>query len=263
MDNAVLFEDLTETTGTPISREGAEMMYTRYQLAAEWAAGRRVLELGCGSGQGFGLIASQAGRLVGGDFSLALLRSGKRHYGNRVPLLRLSADTLPFTPGSFDLVLCFESSYYVPDMARGFREMARVLAPGGILFFVNANPQRPDFIKSPHSVHYHTADEFRDVLRAQGLDVAVEGLFPVAAGRATPSFASRALSVARRLLEAIGLIPRTLRGRARLKRLVYGKLTELPAQLPPGFATSAPRFPVERGPVPGYKVLYIRATKLR
>ena len=29
------FEDVTETTGTPVSAEGASMIYTRYHVAAE------------------------------------------------------------------------------------------------------------------------------------------------------------------------------------------------------------------------------------
>ena len=64
-----------------------------------------------------------------------------------------------------------------------------------------------------------------------------------------------------RALEGLHLIPRTLRGRARLKRLVYGKLLEVPAELPEGFAPLASRTPVARGPVRGYKVIYVTARK--
>src|SRR6185503_17523253 len=124
------FEDLTETTGIPVSREGADMMYTRYALGAQMAAGKRVLELGCGAGQGFGLIGKTAKSVVGGDYSFPLLRSGHQHYGKRFPFVRLSADLLPFVNSSFDLVLFFEASYYVPRMGDSFREIGRVLSPG-------------------------------------------------------------------------------------------------------------------------------------
>src|SRR6266550_3907918 len=89
------FEEVTETTGTPVSAEGASMMYTRYRWAADLARGRRVLELACGSGQGLGLLG-QAARLVGGDVSRPLLRAARTHYGRRVSLARLSAERLPF-----------------------------------------------------------------------------------------------------------------------------------------------------------------------
>lgn len=257
------FEDLTETTGIPISREGADMIYTRYRVASRLAAGRRVLEVGCGAGQGLGLVGSAAEAVIGGDYSLALLRSGRAHYGSRFPLVCLSAERLPFASATFDTVLCFEASYYVPDMALAFREIVRVLRGAGTVLFVNANPERPDFITSPHSTHYHTADECRSALSALGLKVQVEGAFPVdATGSGTRSRAlSVARSAARRVLEGLHLVPRTLRGRARLKRLIYGRLREVPAELAEGFGEEAARTPVTPGPVTGFKVLYVTARK--
>lgn len=38
---------------------------------------------------------------------------------------------LPFEEASFDLVSAFETVYFWPDLNRGFREVFRVLAPGG------------------------------------------------------------------------------------------------------------------------------------
>lgn len=253
------FEELTETTGVPLSTEGASMMYTRYAVAADLVAGKRVLELGCGSGQGFGLLAARAARMIGGDFSLALLRQGRAHYGDRMGLVRLSADALPFRNAAFDVVLCFEASYYVPDMSRAFRDIARVLTPDGTVMFVNANPERPDFIRSPHSVRYHSADEFRRALTALGFHATVEGAFPIDPPDPGAFARIRRLSVValRRALEGLRLVPRTLRGRARLKRLVYGQMLEVPEELPPGFAPVADRVPVPPGPVRDLKVIYV------
>ena len=238
------------------------MMYTRYHVAAELARGKRVLEVACGSGQGLGLVGRSAAQLVGGDVSRPLLRAARAHYGRRVPLAGLSAERLPFADAAFDVVLCFEASYYIPHVDETFREIARVLAPGGTALFVNANPERRDFIKSPHSVHYHTADQFRAALESVGLMVTVEGAFPVDPGGVAASRLTRRIaSAARVVLGALGLVPSTLRGRARLKRLVYGRLLEVPTELGPGFATDAPRLAVRRGPVPGFKVIYVTARK--
>lgn len=239
------------------------MMYTRYSYAAGLAAGRRVLELGCGSGQGLGMLRRTARFVAGGDLSGPLLRSGRAHYGPALPLARLSAEALPFQSESFDLVLCFEASYYVPDMAGCFREIDRVLAPGGSMVFVNANPERPDFISSPHSVRYHSADEFRAKLEPMGYEMRVEGAFPVetAASGQRSALVGGGLGIARRALEGLGLVPTTLRGRARLKRLVYGRLREVPAELLEGYAKAAPRVELGRGPVRQFKVVYVNARK--
>lgn len=256
------FEDVTETTGVPLSREGAEMMATRYTLAGNLATGKRVLELGCGAGQGLGLLGNRAASLVGGDYSQALLDSARGHYGSRVPLVRLSAEALPFDSGAFDLVIFFEASYYVPDMKAALGEIARVLAPGGSVVFANANPERPDFIRSPHSFAYHTADEFRAAISGLGFAVTIDAAFevqPRASG--ARKLGAEALSWARRVLERFGLIPRTLQGRARLKRLIYGRLLRTPAELSEGFAPIRPLHPVPAGPVTTYKVIYVKGTK--
>lgn len=257
------FEDVTETGGIPVTGEAADMIYTRYHVAACAAAGRRVLELGCAAGHGLGLLARRAASVIGADYSPALLAQARPRFAGRVPLVRLTAESLPFPDASFDLVLCFEASYYVPDMDRAFREIARVLASGGEVLFVNANPERPDFIASPFSVHYHTADEFRAALDASGLQARVEGAFPVEAAAAggRTRLLGIAVSAVRRILGALGLVPRTLRGRARFKRLVFGRLRELPAELPEGFAQVAPRQVVGPGPVRGFKVLYVSGAR--
>lgn len=256
------YEDITETTGGALSPEAAQMMATRYSMAAEAAAGRRVLELGCGAGLGLGLIARRARLTVGGDYSQALLTSGRQHYGARIPLVRLSAEQLPFRSASFDLVLFFEATYYIPNMERALDGITRILAPAAEILFINANPERPDFVASPFSVHYHTGDEFRAALTRRGFRVTVEGGFPVRGGHSPlGKLAGTALPLARQLLTAFGLVPRTLKGRARLKRIVYGRLSELPPELPLGFARVEPRIPQAVGPVRGFKVLYVSAVK--
>jgi SAM-dependent methyltransferase len=256
------FEQLTETTGIPLTDEAAEMMYTRYAVGARLADGKRVLELGCGAGQGLGLLDATANLTVGGDYSKALLSSGRTHYGDRVPLVRLSADRLPFTKAAFDVVLFFEASYYVPDMRSAFEELNRVLRPGGTVLFVNANPERPDFIPSPHSVHYHSADQFRAALEQLGMAVKLEGAFPVAESPAgSARWVQLPIAAARWLLHTLGLVPKTLRGRARLKRLVYRNLREVPPELPQGFAREAPRVPLGGGGAKGFKALYVSGTK--
>jgi SAM-dependent methyltransferase len=239
------------------------MMYTRYTTAASLSANKRVLELGCGAGQGFGMLAASAKSLVGGDYSSALLNDAQRHYGARIPLVCLSADALPFKAGSFDLVLCFEASYYVADMERAFDDIARVLAPGGSVLFVNANPEREDFIESPHSVHYHSASEFRTALLRRGFAVDVAGAFPTHArsDKSRARVAGAMFSVARRVLQGLRLVPSTLKGRARLKRLLHRKLRNVPAELTLGFGETAPQMPLGPGSQPGYKVLYVHGTR--
>jgi SAM-dependent methyltransferase len=65
-----------------------------------------------------------------------LLPAGARSVGldieDRYGVVDIVSDEfLPFDDESFDLVICLEAFYYVPDPEHGAREMMRVLRPGG------------------------------------------------------------------------------------------------------------------------------------
>ena len=260
---SIPYQKLSEASGIPIAEEAASMMVTRYLTARDYARGKRTLELACASGPGLGLLSRSASFLVGADINSVMLENAQAHYRGRVPLARLSAEALPFGNGSFDFVLLLEASYYVPDFERAVGEMDRVLAPGGRLFFANANPERPDFIRSPHSHTYHSADALRALLSLRGYSVDVFGAFPIAPdqGRGNGRLTSRLISVARRVLEALHLVPNTLEGRARLKRLLGQRLRQVPPEIDETFAPRGTLTPLSDGPVRDFKIFYVSATR--
>ena len=239
------------------------MIYTRYATAACLADGKRVLEVGCGGGLGLGLVRARAQFLAAGDYSATLLQTARGHYGSRIPLLRFSANALPFRSASFDLIILLETSYYLERVELVLEEIERVLAPTGTVLVTSANPERPDFIPSPHSVRYHTADELRGCLRSRGFDVTVEAAFPVAShgDGALSSMSGSAVRRGRQILAALDLVPRSLRGRSRLKWLIHRDLSFVPPELPHGFSPVEPLVPHAPGPVPGFKVIYVLGKK--
>jgi SAM-dependent methyltransferase len=259
---SVDYDQITEIGGTEITGEAASMVYTRYALAAELARGRRTLEIGCASGVGLGLIMAEADFAVGGDVFLPMLQTARRHYGRRLSLTQFSAVDLPFKNRSFDFVFFMEATYYVRDFGRALDEIGRVLDTDGTLLFVNANPERPDFIRSPHSVHYHSAREFRALLEDRGYRVETAGAFALEMrrnGKRGASLKRSLLGAGRKVAETLHLVPKTLRGRARIKRLIFGKLRPLPPELPAGFAPREKLKPLGEVRATDHKVIYVIA----
>ena len=109
MSAEIDFVTVTETPGTGATEEQLAMMYSRYRWAADHAIGKEVLDVACGAGMGLGLLASGARRVVGADYSEALLQTAAAHYGKGVRLVRLDAHGLPFREASFDVALLFEA----------------------------------------------------------------------------------------------------------------------------------------------------------
>ncbi len=217
------FSSVTEGAATRATREQLKMIRTRYALAAEVAAGRRVLEVACGTGRGMAWLRRVAVRAVGGDITAGLLAEAHAHFQSRVPFARFDAERLPFSDTSFDVVVMFEAIYYLQDPRAFLRECTRVLAPGGRVLLCSANREWDGFTPSPFAHRFYSADELRDMLEGSGFTVEIRAGFPVSAG----GFASAVIRTVRRVAVQLGVIPKTLGGREWLKRLFYGELAPL------------------------------------
>lgn len=116
-------------------------------------AGRRVLEVGCGSAPCARWLALQGAHVVGIDLSAGMLghaRAAAARTGVSVPLLQADAEALPFRPASVDLACsAFGAVPFCADSARVMREVARVLVPGGRWVFSASHPLRWIFADDP------------------------------------------------------------------------------------------------------------------
>lgn len=252
------FSSVTEVPGLLVSREAVDMLLTRYAFGAALCDGRRVLEIACGPGPGLAYLARRAAAIVGGDRTFALLERARREHGHAVPLVCLDAQALPFRRGAFDVALLFEAIYFMPDAARVFENVRDALAPGGVLVVVSANPELPDFNPAPFSTRYLTAAELRDRLGALGFTVEILGAFPVDRAGAR----GRLLSAVKRMAVRLHLIPRTMRGKELLKRLIFGKLVPFPAAVSDAMGTrNDPVALADPAATAGVKVIYAVARK--
>jgi len=98
-------------------------------------AGLRALELGCGACQ-FGIKVQRLGAaVIGLDFSPNQLGSGLANMdtaGIRFPLVRASAEELPFADASFDVVFCYHGATRSPTRpSRSPKPHACFGRPGG------------------------------------------------------------------------------------------------------------------------------------
>jgi SAM-dependent methyltransferase len=116
-------------------------------------SGRDVLEVGCGSAPCARWLAEQGARVVGLDLSAGMLRyaaAAGDATGLAVPLVRANAERLPFATGSFDIACsAFGAVPFVADVGELFRDVARVLRPGGTWVFAVTHPMRWIFPDDP------------------------------------------------------------------------------------------------------------------
>jgi len=132
----------------------------RYAFAAHLAGGKRVLDIGCGTGYGVAELARTAAFAIGIDSS-----------ADATPGVQASATALPFKSESFDLITAFEVIEHLADWPRMLSEARRVLRPGGIALVSTPNQSsyaesRGDAGPNPFHVHEFEYAEFQAALTA-------------------------------------------------------------------------------------------------
>jgi ubiquinone/menaquinone biosynthesis C-methylase UbiE len=99
--------------------------------------GERVLDLGCGPGDGAARLTKKRAIAIGLDYSQGMLDTAKKEAGLKGRLTRGDAGRLPFRDGAFDKLVCTNSFHHYPNHVASLKEMRRVLKPGGLLVLVD------------------------------------------------------------------------------------------------------------------------------
>jgi ubiquinone/menaquinone biosynthesis C-methylase UbiE len=134
-----------EGTVTRLMRPHTEAIIKHVSLHA----GDRVLDVACGTGIVTRVAVTQFPNLasiVGVDLNPNMLEIARAHTPTTsVPVEWQESDicALPFPDDSFDVVICQQGLQYVPDKRAAFRDIHRVLVPGGrLIFTVWSRPHR-------------------------------------------------------------------------------------------------------------------------
>lgn len=218
---------VTELAGDQVSVEQVLRLYHRYYWAGNYCRGKDVLEVGCGTGQGVGYIDSLAKSAIFGDCSVELLEIAKRHYGNHYRFEKFDACELPFTENVFDVILILEAIYYIPSIHIFLNECRRVLRPGGKLLIATANKDLYDFNPSPLSHEYYGVVELNNSLSEHHFDTEFFGdisVFDI-------SLRQKILRPIKRLAINASLMPETMDSKKFMKKIVFGKLVEMPYEI--------------------------------
>ena len=166
----------------------------------------RLLDLACGTGDIAGACATDGRDVVGLDLTLTMLRLAVRRFGGagvRTTWICGDMTRLPFANASFAVVTTSYGLRNVPALETALTEIARVLAPGGLVVSLDFNKPESRLMRAvylgyltivgsavglalhgdadtyryiPHSIrHYPGARGVAGLLRAAGFaDVRIE-----------------------------------------------------------------------------------------
>jgi len=132
-------------------------------------AGKRVLDVGCGTGFFTRFYLEHGAQVTGIDIApTSIQRLSEQYPGARFILSDVSEVQLA---ERYDVVNAFDVLYHITDDARwerAVRHLAQALAPGGTLLLTDVVSRRPTFAE--HNV-MRPLDSYRSLLQAEGLEV--------------------------------------------------------------------------------------------
>ena len=146
----------------------------RYHFAALLATGRRVVDAACGEGYGAALLAKTAASVTGADISGEAIAHARATYAGMPNLAFVEAPCtrLPLDDASADLFISFETVEHIAEQESFLAEIARVLAPDGLLLISCPN-KREYSDRRGFANPYHVKELYREELEAL-----VAGRFP-------------------------------------------------------------------------------------
>lgn len=105
-----------------------------YELIRPVVTDKNVLELACGTGLISKNIVSAAESVEACDFSPEMIAMAKKDcHSAKLHFSVQDMTALPYTSGSFDVVIAANVLHIIDDPEKALSEISRVLAPGGIL----------------------------------------------------------------------------------------------------------------------------------
>jgi len=112
----------------------SDPLAVQFAAAAGVTAGRRAVDVGCGTGALTAELADRIGaeNVSAVDPSAPLLAAVR----DRFPLVDVqqgTAERMPFRDGEFDFTLAQLVVHFMADPVAGLRDMARVTRPGGVV----------------------------------------------------------------------------------------------------------------------------------
>jgi SAM-dependent methyltransferase len=135
-----------------------------YRWAAERAAGRRVLDAGCGEGYGAALLARSAAQVVAVDRAEPIATARARHQAPNLEYRVADLERLAALGDRFDLVVSFQVIEHMPDPVGFLRGLLACTAPGGQLIVTTPN-RLMTLVENPYHLREWTASELLELAR--------------------------------------------------------------------------------------------------
>ncbi|MDL5045028.1 class I SAM-dependent methyltransferase [Oscillatoria amoena NRMC-F 0135] len=161
----------------PSNNVTVQRCFYAYEWAEEFVKGKRVADIGCGTGYGTIHLAKFAESAVGVDYSAETVAQNKKDNEHITNLEFITCTVPPITlpDASFDVVTAFQFIEHLNDPLGFIKEAKRILKPGGVFLCTTVNAKM-SLARNPFHVFEYTFDGMEADFRKVFGDVEMIGL---------------------------------------------------------------------------------------
>jgi len=158
----------------------------RYEFVARFVKGKRVLDLGCGTGYGTGILGETASAVLGADISEEAVEYASGIFAREAVVFAaldvcgesFADDVKRIDPEPFDVVVAFEFIEHVEAPVQVLEHVRALIAPGGMFLVSTPNISRHQKIvekDNPFHVIEYDFEQFDSLLRSRFENVEIFG----------------------------------------------------------------------------------------
>jgi len=220
------YSTITELPNTEVITDQLKRSFQRYMFARSRIQSGKLVEIGCGGGQGLNLLLDIANKIVGYDIDGENIKICKNIYKNieKIEFIAADVEKIKFEPNNIKTVLLFETIYYLNDHDRFFNNLNTALQSDGKVIICTANKNWHAFNPSPFSTKYFSTRELYELGKKHSFDVEMFSSFP----DKPKNISDKMKNYVKRFAVRFGLIPRSMKAKLLFKKLFYGEMAVMP-----------------------------------
>jgi len=141
MKDTLPAKDYQERFRSQIGSYGVNAVHRNAARHLDPQKGEAILDIGCGEGELAALLAESGAKVTGADYVQEAVDAA-RHHAPRAAFVKGDMRALPFSNESFDKTVALGVVGYIgeQELAAAFKEVRRILRPGGMFVFRTSPP---------------------------------------------------------------------------------------------------------------------------
>lgn len=226
MKDELDYNSITELPNTEISNLQLKRSFQRYFFAKTFVNSGKLIEIGCGGGQGLNIFLDKSQQIIGYDIDKKNIDICKKNYKDnpKIKFIRADVENIDFEQNSIGSALLFETIYYLKKPYFFFEKLHNSLEKNGKIIICSANKDWHSFNPSPFSTKYFSLKELHDLGKQCSFEVETFVSFPDKSN----TIIGKIINMIKRIAIKFGIIPKTMKGKLLLKKLFSGKMCIMP-----------------------------------